>query len=52
MDLVSRADLVGSRGVVKAFDSATRRYAVSLDASHEFVKVLEANLRSGIFVGS
>jgi len=50
VDLVSRADLVGKCGVVKSFDSASKRFAVCLDASGEHVKVLEGNLRPSIFV--
>ena len=49
-DLVSRSDLVGFRGVVKSFDSASQRYAVCLDASGEQVRVLQQNLRPSIFV--
>ena len=52
VDLVSRSDLVGKRGVVKSFDSASSRYAVCIDASGETVRarVLEGNLRTSIFV--
>ena len=44
--LVSRPELVGQRGVVKSFDSATSRYAVRVDAANETVRVLEKNMRA------
>ena len=50
VDLVSRSDLVGKRGVVKSFDSGSSRYAVCIDASGETVRVLEVNLWASIFV--
>ena len=51
-DLVSRSDLVGKCGVVKSFDSASGRYAVSLDASGEQIRVLGTNLRPSIFASA
>ena len=50
VDLVSRADLVGKRGVVKSFDATSQRYAVRIDVTGDNVKVLAANLQQSIFV--
>lgn len=47
--LVSRADLVGMRGVIKSYDATSKRYAVLVDATNESVRVLGTNLKASIF---
>ena len=48
VDLVSRPDLSRMTGVVKAFDPATLRYAVLVDATGESVRVLGKNIQASI----
>ena len=49
VDLVSRPDLSGMPGVVKAFDPTTLRYAVIVDATGESVRALGKNIKASIF---
>ena len=48
VDLVSRSDLSGKSGVVKAFDPIALRYAVMVDATGESVRVLGKNIKASI----
>ena len=47
--LVSRADLLGKRGLIKSYDATSQRYAVLVDATNESVRVLGTNLKASIF---
>jgi hypothetical protein len=47
--LVSRADLLGKRAVIKSYDATSKRFAVLVDATNESVRVLGANLKASIF---
>ena len=48
VDLISRLDLSGKSGVVKAFDPTTLRYAVMVDDTGESVRVLAKNMEASI----
>ena len=45
VDVVSRADLSNKCCIVKSFDNTSQRYAVSVDATGESVRVLEKIIR-------
>ena len=49
VDLVSRPDLSGKSGIVKAFDPTSLRYAVIVDATGESVRALGKNIKASIF---
>jgi hypothetical protein len=49
VDLVSRPDLAGMSGVVKAFDPTSLRHTVIVDATGESVRALGKNIKASIF---